>query len=136
VGVLSSKSGTKSRRILIISSRPLLLEGLKRFVEKIAQVIVIAAPDEESAESLCAGTTPDIVVIDRPHVRVYEPVCFLQQSDRPIKVVLIGWDDDMLAVCSRERVLPATLQNLANVIKECLPSKAKAFRTGKRNRIR
>jgi DNA-binding NarL/FixJ family response regulator len=134
VSVLSSKSGKiEPRRILIISRRPLLLEGLKRFVEEIVQIIAITAPDEESAESLCAGTTPDVVIIDRPNVGVYEPVCFLHKLDRPIKVVLVGWDDDMLAVCSRERVLPATLQNLANVIKECLPSKAKAFRTGKRN---
>lgn len=123
VSVVLGKSGKmEPRRILIISRRPLLREGLKRFVEEMGQIIAITAPDEESAKSCCAGITPDVVIIDRPHVGVYEPVYFLQQLDRPIKVVLAGWDDDMLAVCSRERLLPATLQNLASVIKESLSS--------------
>jgi DNA-binding NarL/FixJ family response regulator len=123
------------RHVLIISRRPLFCEALKCVVEEMEQVIAITAPDEESAQSLCAGTAPDVVVIDRPHVGAYEPVYFLPESDKRVKVVLLGWEDGRLAVCSCERVLPANLQNFANVIKKSLPYRPKHFERA-RNRIR
>jgi DNA-binding NarL/FixJ family response regulator len=110
------------RRFLIISRRPLFCEALKYVVEEMEHGIAITAPDEESAQSICAGTAPDVVIIDRPHVGPYETVCFFPKSDRPVKVVLLGWEDGRLAVCTCERVLPANLRNFANVIKKSLPS--------------
>ena len=103
--------------ILVISKRPLLCEGLKCLLKETAQVTVITTPDEESARSSCGEVMPDIVIVDRPHIRAYKPMYFLQEQDKPLGVVILGWDDDKLAAYSREQVLPATLQNLGKVIK-------------------
>lgn len=109
--------------LLIVSKRPLLCEGLRRLIAEVAQVTLITSPDEESAESLCGGVAPDIVIVDRPNIEPYMPVRFLQEHDKPVNVVLLGWDDGKLATYSRERVTPATVQNLVKVIKKLSSSK-------------
>jgi len=101
---------------VVISKRPLLCEGLRCLINEVADASLIIAPDEETAELLCTGLVPDMVIIDRPSVRANEQTCLSMASGKPTKVIVLGWDDNKLAVYSCERVMTATVQNLLKEI--------------------
>jgi hypothetical protein len=86
----------------------------------VVETTIIKAPDEETAEHLCAGCMPDLIIVDRPNVRAYGQVYSLLASNSEATVILLGWEDDELAVFSCERVMPATLQNLVESVKGSL----------------
>ena len=109
----------EAKLIVVVSERPMFREGLKRLIEEAGLATVITAPDEESAESLAVEVAPDIVVIDRPDTRVDDLTYFSLGQDKPAKVVVLGWNDDKLAVYSCRLVLTATLQNLIKAISGC-----------------
>lgn len=68
----------KSLRILIVSNRPLLREGLKCLVEEAGLPTVTTVADEKNAESIADEFAPDVVVIDRLDTGIDDPVYFLQ----------------------------------------------------------
>jgi DNA-binding NarL/FixJ family response regulator len=110
----------KPRCTVIISKRPLLCEGLGCLIDEMLKTAIIKAPDEETAEHLCAGFTPDLIIIDRPKAQAYEQMCSFWASNSEATVILLGWENDEFAVFSCERVMPATLKNLAKSVKESL----------------
>lgn len=79
--------------------------------------IVTTAPNEVSAGSLVAEFNPSVIVIDRTDTEAADALSFcFQHKDYPVKVVVVGWNDDKIAVYSRARVQPATIQNLIRAI--------------------
>lgn len=106
------------KTILVISERSMLREGLKRLIEETGTVKVITAPDKKSAEHLLAKFVPAVVIIDHPDIQATDWMYFLQQLDQPSKIILLGWNDDKLAVYSHRLVLESTVQNLIKQIRE------------------
>jgi hypothetical protein len=105
---------------LIISKLPLLCESLGCLIDEMLETSIIKATDEETAEYLCAGFAPDLIIIDRPKAQAYGQMCSFWASNSEAVLILLGWEDDELAVFSCKRVLPATLQNLVKSVKESL----------------
>ena len=110
----------KSHCTLIISKRPLLCEGLGYLIDELFETAIVKAPDEETAEQLCAGFVPDLIIVDRPKAKAYGQMCSLWALNSEATVILVGWEDNDLAVFSCERVMPATLQNLIESVRESL----------------
>ncbi len=108
----------KSRFVFVISGRPLFRESLKYLIEKVGLARVITAPTEEGAERLADDFAPDVVVIDRGDTGANNLTRFFHKPDKPAKVIVLGWNDDRLAVYSRWPVLPATCENLIRAITE------------------
>ena len=110
----------KSHCTLIISKRPLLCEGLGYLIGELLETAIVKATDEETAEQLCAGFVPDLIIVDRPKAKAYGQMCSLWALNSEATVILVGWEDNALAVFSCERVMPATLQNLIESVRESL----------------
>ena len=119
-----------TERILVVSGRPLLCEGLKLIIEEAALATVTTAPDEVSATRLVAEFAPSIIVIDRPDAGAADLNYLFQHQDYPVKVVVIGWNDNKIAAYSRRAVQTATLRNLIKVIRETKES-SQATQCGK-----
>ena len=105
---------------VIISKRPLFCEGLGYLIDEMLETAIIKAPDEETAEHLCAGFAPDLIIVDSLKAQAYGQMCSFWALNSEATVILLGWEDDELAVFACERVMPATLQNLAKSVKESL----------------
>ncbi|MFC1916145.1 hypothetical protein ACFLW4_05590 [Chloroflexota bacterium] len=104
--------------ILIVSEQPLLRDVLKLTVEKAGLMTVATASDEISAARLASELAPSVIVLDRPDTRATDLDSFFQGEDYSIKVVVIGCNDDKIAVYSRSTGRTATLQNLIKAIKK------------------
>ena len=82
--------------------------------------ILITAPNEVGACSLVAEFNPNAIVIDRPDIEAADDLSFcFQHKDYPVKVIVVGWNDDKIAVYSRATVQPATIENLISAIQGC-----------------
>lgn len=120
-----------TERILVVSGRPLLCEGLKLIIEEAALATVTTAPDEVSAARLVAEFAPGVIVIDRPDTGAADLNYLFQHQDYPVKVIVIGWNDDKIAAYSRQALQTATLQNLIKVIRETKESSQATTQCGK-----
>ena len=109
---------TKSERILVVSERPVLCEVLKSFIEEGGSGTVITASNERSAARLVAELAPTTIVIDRPDIGAEGLGYLFQHQEQVVKVVVLGWSDDKLAVYCRQAVQPATQRNLMEAISE------------------
>ena len=107
----------ESRNIIIISNRPLLREGVK-FIIKDLTFNVIIVSNELSASRLISKYSPSVIVVDRPNTRDVKLDRLFRSIDYPIKVVVIGWDDDKMAIFSRTALEKATRENLIRAIIE------------------
>jgi len=108
---------TEYRHILVVSKRPLVCDGLKRIIEEVTETTVTAARDEKTASSLAVELTPAVVVVERPDIQATDLDCFFAHENHAVKVVVIGRNDDKIAVYSRLPVQAATQENLAKAIK-------------------
>ncbi len=118
--------------ILVVSSKPLFREALKLLIEKATCALVTTAPDEVDITQLISEFTPNIVVIDRPDIKATGLDSLFRQDDYPAKVVLIGWEDDIIVVYSRSKVRKAKLTGLINIIKKgVVKSPSQAFQLKK-----
>ena len=113
---MSSFRKTKAGRILVVSERPVLREALKQAIEEWGWTTVITAPDEHTAARLVAELAPTTIVIDRPDIGVEGLGYLFQYQEQVVKVIVIGWSDDKIAVYSRQAVQTATWQNLIEVM--------------------
>ena len=78
---------------------------------------VTTAPNEVSAGSLIAEFAPSVIIIDRTDTESADGLSFcFQHKDYTVKVVVVGWNDDKIAVYSRAMVQPATIENLTRAI--------------------
>ena len=109
---------TKSERILVVSERPILRQALKSLIEEAVSATVITAPNERSAARLVAELAPTTIIIGRPDTGAEGLGYLFQHQDQVVKVVLLGWSDDKLAVYCRQAVQPATQRNLMEAISE------------------
>ena len=90
---------------------------MKLLIEKAVGSIITTAPNEVSAGSLVAEFNPSVIVIDRPDTEAADDLSFcFQHKDYPVKVIVVGWNDDKIAVYSRATVQPATVENLTRAI--------------------
>ena len=105
----------ENRSILIISNRPLLQEGVK-FITRGFKFNVITVSNESSASRFISKCSPSVIVVDRPNTRDVKLDRLFRSIDYPIKVVVIGWDDDKIAIFSRTSLGKATKENLTKVI--------------------
>ena len=108
----------KLQRIVVVSECPMFREGLKRLIEEAGVPAVVTASDNESIRSLVVEAAPDVVVVARLDTSANGLVYFLQRQEKPTKVIVVGWDDDKLAVYSRLPLLPATLKNFIEVLRK------------------
>jgi DNA-binding NarL/FixJ family response regulator len=106
----------KRRVVLVISKHRLLRDGLKRLIEDTGAATVIMAPDQESVPPRLRRASVDAVVLEKPNIELDDQACSLLQLYQPAKVILLGWNDDRLAVYSRRLSLPATVKNLIGAI--------------------
>jgi len=79
---------------------------------------VTIASNEASAPQLSSELAPGVIVIDRPDTKATSLDFFFQHQDYPVRVVVVGWNDDKIAVYSRSTVQTATLRNLIKGIKK------------------
>lgn len=107
----------ESRNILIISNRPLLREGVKLIIKDIT-FTVINVSDELSDSRFISEYSPSVIVVDRPNTKDVKLDRLFRSIDYPVKVVVIGWDDDKIAIFSRTALEKATRENLIKVITE------------------
>ena len=106
-----------TQHILVISKRPIFCEGLKLIIEKAISATVTTAPNGVNAAIRRPAFTPNVIIIDRPDTAAVDLKLFFQHEEYPAKVVVIGWNDDKIAVYSRSTVQPATIQNLIKVVR-------------------
>ena len=106
----------KRQVVLVISKHRLLCEALKRLIEDTGTATVIMAPDQESVPPGLRGASVDAVVLEKPNIELDDQVCSLLQLYQPAKVLLLGWNDDRLALYSHRLTLPATVKNLIGAI--------------------
>jgi DNA-binding NarL/FixJ family response regulator len=102
----------------VVSPSPLLREGLKLIIEESIPVSVTVAAGDASAACLTVELAPSVIVVDRPDTRALDLDELFQHQGYPVKVVIIGWDDNRMAVYSRSEVETATLGNLIRLIEE------------------
>lgn len=107
-----------TEHILVVSSKPLFCEGLKLLIEEAGLGTVITASSDNSAARLAQELAPSVTVLDRPDTRPTNLKQFFRRQNHSEKVVVVGWNDDKIAVYSRCMVEAATLKNLIKVIKE------------------
>lgn len=111
-------AAVKRQVVLVVSKRPLLREGLKRLIEGTGVATVKTAPDQESARSSLVGVATDVVVVDKSDTELDDQVCSLLREYQQAKVVLLGWNDDRLAIHYGRLILPATIKNLIWTIRQ------------------
>ena len=79
--------------------------------------IVTTTPNEVSAGSLVAEFNTSVIVTDRPDTEAADDLSFcFQHKEYPVKAIVVGWNDDKIAVYSRATVQPATIENLMKFI--------------------
>jgi DNA-binding NarL/FixJ family response regulator len=108
---------TNIERILVISPSPLLREGLKLIIEESIPASVTMADDGVSAARLVVELAPSVIVVDRPDTKASDLDRLFQAQGFPSKVVIIGWDENKIAVYSRSEVETATLGNLITLLR-------------------
>jgi len=96
----------------------LLREGLKLIIEEETSAIVTIATDETSAPQLLSELAPGVIVIDRPDIKATGLDFLFQYQENPVRVMVVGWNDDKIANYTRSTAKAATLQNLIKIIKE------------------
>ena len=109
---------TTTDRILVVSSHPLLREGLKLIIEEATSATVTTADNEVSAVYLASELTPSVIVIDHSDTKASNLDSLFQHQGYPVRVVVIGRNDNMIAVYSRSKLRTATLQNFIKLIRE------------------
>lgn len=105
------------KNILIISKRPLLREGMKLVIEE-NNFAVFFATSEKRALNLIEKHVPSVIVIDRPNTNDVQLDYLLRHIDYPVKIVIIGWDDEKIAIHKHYTFDKATRENLIKVITE------------------
>ena len=103
-------------RVLVVSEQQLISQGLKLIIESAGSAEVVTAPDEATAVSMMSDLTPSIVVVDRESIED-DPDRVHFDEDYPDKLVLLSSNDDRMVVYSRQKVDPATLENLLDIIR-------------------
>lgn len=106
-----------NRNVLIVSNCPLLREGMRLLIKEIAFNVITTA-DEKSASSLITKYTPSVIVVDRPSAKAVRLDSLFRRIDYPVKVVIVGLDDDKLALYSLPTLYKATRENLVKLITE------------------
>jgi len=95
---------------------------LKLLIEKAVVSVVTTALNKVSAGPLVTEFNPSVIVIDCPDTEAADDLSFcFQHKDYPVKAIVVGWNDDKIAVYSRAAVQPATIENLISAIQECQP---------------
>ena len=100
----------------MVSSCPLLREGLKLIIEEATSASVTTATDDVSAIHLASEITPTVIVVGRPDTKASGLDSLFQHQGYPTKVVIIGRDDNRIAIYSRSEVETATLKDLIKSI--------------------
>lgn len=104
--------------VLVISERPILCHGLKHIIEKSLPAAVTTVDSCEAATKYINAFSPGLIVLARPNVSPGSIEALLQKDSDTVKLVVVGWEDDKIALYYRSRVRNATVQNLIEVIKE------------------
>jgi len=107
----------EGENILVISNRPLLREGVK-FIIRDSTCNVITVSSELSASRLISQYSPSAIVVDQPNTKEVKLDRLFRSIDYPVKVVVIGWDDDKIAIFSRAALAEATRENLIKAVIE------------------
>lgn len=105
-----------SRRVLVVSGKPLVLQGLKLIIERSGSTEVSTAADESAAADIIRELAPDILVLDREDREDSDEAPSPADEEYPDKVVVINANEDRIVVYCRQQIDSATLANLLGVI--------------------
>jgi hypothetical protein len=107
-----------AERILIVSERPLLCEGLKKIIEEAMPAALVTISGERGVKHIITEFAPGIMLIDRPSAEATNLDHLLGQVEYPVKVIVIGFNDDQIVVYSQVRRQTASFENLITALSE------------------
>jgi hypothetical protein len=107
-----------TERILIVSERPLLCEGLKKIIEEAMPAALVTISGERGVKHIITEFAPGIILIDRPSAEATSLDHIFGQVEYPVKVIVIGFNDDQILVYSQGRRQAASFENLIMALSE------------------
>jgi len=102
--------------VLVLSDTPLLREIIKQTVERIASTEITFAVNEATASQLSSKPACDVIIAVCKNVRDVNLNRFFRHHDHLARIIVIGWDEEQIAVYSRSNLTKATLRNLTKVL--------------------
>ncbi len=105
-------------RILIVSERPLLCEGLKKIIEEAMPTALVTISGEKGMKHIVTEFAPGIILIDRPNAEGTSLDHIFGQVEYPVKVIVISFNSDEILVYSRGRRHTASFENLILALSE------------------
>ena len=107
-----------TERILIVSERPLLCEGLKKIIEEAMPAALVTISSEKGVKHIITEFAPGIILVDRTSTEATSLDHLFGQVEYPVKVIVIGFKDDQIHVYSQGKRLQASLENLITALSE------------------
>ena len=107
-----------AHRILIISGRPLFREGLSSLLRgEVGLEVVGAVGDAGIARDGWPSLAPDVVILDRDDVKPSDLETLLSAKDRRVKVIVLSWINEDMAIYHRQPLRRANLETLLEAIR-------------------
>ena len=107
-----------AERILIVSERPLLCEGLKKIIEEAMPAVLVTISGERGVKHIITEFAPGIILVDRASSEATSLDHLFGQVEYPVKVIVIGFKDNQIHVYSQGKRLQASLENLIIALSE------------------
>jgi len=105
-----------TKRILIVSERPLLCEGLKKTIEEAMPSALVTISGETGVKHIISEFAPGIILVDSTSAVAASLDHLFGQVEYPVKVIVIGFKDDQIHVYSQEKRLKASVENLITAL--------------------
>lgn len=113
---MDSSGKEKSECILVVSEKPVFCEILKHLLEEAGWQKVVIASSKRSASRLAAELSSVAILLDQPDTRVEDLSHLFPRSDQTINIMVLGWNDNKLAIYRRRVIEPATCLSLVESI--------------------
>ena len=106
------------KRILIVSGRPILRDGLELVTRKLENTKVRTAQGESGVGNVIDEFDPHVVVLERPDTRASQLEPFFAHTEHAVKLIIVVWSTENIAGYAREAVQPASIKNLIRLIRQ------------------
>jgi hypothetical protein len=107
-----------AERILIVSERPLLCEGLKKIIEEVMPAALVTISGERGVKHIITEFAPGTILVDRPSAEATSLDHLFGQLEYPVKIIVIGFNDNQILVYSQGRRQAASFENLIMALSE------------------
>jgi len=105
-----------TQKILIVSERPLVYQGLKKIIQETMPKVSITVSGEQAVKQLVKELGPVVVLVDRASVEAARLDDLFSHLECAVKVIVIGSYDDQMLVYSRGMKQTANFENLIRAI--------------------